>query len=193
MGLDGYKRATEIDAAYPNPVNYTPASVGGEPTSHLSAHVKGMDAALGGSAAGGSGFVNLALPIGSAGQGTWAWYETDGGGYFHYHGGYWFNTSNAVTDNWTWKAWMGAGTWSLGFIYSTATNGGIIDVSVDGSVKINDLDLYGAASYCNVQTATGISIASAGEKDVKLEVVDKNVSSSGYYGWVDAIVLWRTA
>lgn len=72
MGLQGSLRDTKVHAEH-TPSNYTPSSVVGEPTSKVSAHLKGIDSALA-SAGGGTG-TGTAFP-GSPDDGELFWHET---------------------------------------------------------------------------------------------------------------------
>ena len=46
MALKGRQTATRVHSNYPNPVNYVPTAVVSESTDMVSAHLKGIDAAL---------------------------------------------------------------------------------------------------------------------------------------------------
>lgn len=93
-----------------------------------------------------------------------------------------------------WKFLLAAGTWVFTLIYYMGSSAGIIDISLDGSVFVNDLDMYSAgASYNNVSDTTGIVVAASGIYTLRIEVVNKNASSSGYGFSQNWLAFRRTA
>lgn len=78
------------------------------------------------------------------------------------------------------KVLLDAGTWTFTYIGDTYVNQGIITVTIDG-VSVATIDSYSAGAVYSVpSTTTGIVLASAGIKTVRLEITGKNASSSGY-------------
>lgn len=92
-----------------------------------------------------------------------------------------------------WDLLLSAGTWKFGFTYLTHSDHGIFDVQLDGS-SIGTVDSYSAGSVANVYSEiTGISVATAGKKRLKLVISTKNASSSSYLGRIQHLAMVRTA
>lgn len=68
------------------------------------------------------------------------------------------------------------GMYNITVWYTRATGGGIVNISINGSVE-KQLDTYGSAAN---KQSTMVSIGGYGTYTVKIEIVDKNASSSGY-------------
>jgi len=125
----------------------------------------------------------------SVGQGTWALIINAA----YLFCGYIYNTSHTDGDNISYDIYLDAGTYTLCVLHSTINNCGILDVDIDAT-EVDTFDCYSAAPVVNVKaTQTGIVIASAGRKTLKLRVDGKHASSSDYYAVVNWISLWRTA
>lgn len=79
----------------------------------------------------------------------------------------------------------------LAIIHAKTANSGILDIFVDG-VKVGALDGYGAsASYGNEKNVTGLSLS---YHDVEIvETGTRNASSGGYYVYVEALKIPKTA
>ena len=93
-----------------------------------------------------------------------------------------------------WKIPLSAGTWALTFIHSKNTFAGIVDVSIDGVVVVDDLDMYnGSSTRNNVSDTTGISITTSGVKTLRFEIIGKNASASHYSLGIQWITFRRTA
>jgi hypothetical protein len=104
----------------------------------------------------------------------------------------WYN--NGVNlDNISYNVYLAAGTYTLRLLCHTDIDHGILDIDLDG-VEIASFDGYSAATTWNVlQTQTGIVVATAGIKTLKLRVDGKNASSTSYIVEFTTITLWRTA
>jgi len=125
----------------------------------------------------------------SIGQGTWAFGSSASQAlYFFYYNGLGVNG-----DNISYNVYLAAGTYTLRLLILTSTNSGILDVDID-STEVASFDQYSSPSVYNVlNSQTGIVIASAGLKTLRLRVDGKNASSSGWVVRVTTISLWRTA
>lgn len=106
--------------------------------------------------------------------------------------GYEMVSGGADLENFLYKAYLGAGTYTLQMILRTSTNYGILDIDIDDT-EVASFDLYSADTYNVTKTQTGIVVASAGLKTIKLRVDGKNASSTDHYVRPIFIVLWRTA
>jgi len=125
----------------------------------------------------------------AAGQGTWALIINAA----YLFCGYIWNSTHTDGDNISYDIYLDAGTYTLCVLHSTINNCGIIDVDIDAT-EVDSFDCYSAGAVVNVKTTqTGIVIASAGRKTLKLRVDGKHASSSDYYAAVNWISLWRTA
>ena len=135
----------------------------------------------------GEGHIVIHPPNTSAiGQGTWV-FAADASCYY---GWKWYNTSNANGDNFSYKVYLAAGTYTLQIFFERATNGGIVDFYIDAD-EVGSVDMYGAGAYNVAGTVTSISVATSGLKTLKLQVDGK--SGSDYYIRIIDLVLWRTA
>lgn len=125
----------------------------------------------------------------SIGQGTWVLAISAS----FYHCAYFYNSTQVDGDNFSWKATLQKGTYTLRMLVNTGTNRGIIDVDI-GGVEVTSKDLYAGAGVTNVvHTEAGIVIATSGIKDITLRVDGKHASSSDYTAHFQEICLWRTA
>jgi hypothetical protein len=120
------------------------------------------------------------------GQGTWEWASSSTYSYYTM----WYNTSNGDGDNLSFKVFLAKGTYILRLVTIKDTNRGILDFDLDG-VEIASFDLYGA--FNNVILGAGFVVAESGLKTLKARVDGKNASSSGYFGPITMIGLFRTA
>jgi hypothetical protein len=102
-------------------------------------------------------------------------------------------SSGTQNDEINFDVTLGAGTWDIEILHNTGTNLGIYSVQLD-SVEVGTIDGYSGASVYNVRSSvTGVSVATAGKKRLKLKMATKNASSSSYYGSISHIQLRRTA
>ena len=102
------------------------------------------------------------------------------------------NTPNTNEDNISYKVPLSQGTYTLILFGKTHTAYGIVDVDIDG-VEVASFDLYGANTDNIRQVQTGITVATAGIKTLRLRIDGKNPSSSNYYGAFTYIALIKTA
>ncbi len=111
--------------------------------------------------------------------------------YTHYLG---LDTHN-INDKCRVKILLQAGTYTLKLWYWKGTTAGIIDVTLGGTVVVNDLDFYnaGGLTYNNISTTTGIVIPAGDLINLDIEVVSKNGGSGDYGCQIQGIILYRTA
>lgn len=96
-------------------------------------------------------------------------------------------------DEVLYKDYVPAGTYTVKFIGSKGTTFGIIKIKIDG-VVVATFDMYNGASQTNqIQTQTGISVASSGVKEIKVGIDGKNALSSNYAAIFSELVFYRTA
>jgi len=140
----------------------------------------------------GAGYIPLLLQLPHAvDQGTWS---AEAGGGNRTLGTALWNSSNADADGVSYKIYLAAGTYTMKFLYGKDSNCGKLDVVVDGNTEISQLDAYAASTQHNqIQTVTGITVASAGIVDVSVALNGKNASASAYYSRLQALVFYRTA
>lgn len=107
---------------------------------------------------------------------------------------YYLNVYKASSGQWIqFNVACASGTYNLDLFYYKAPNAPIVDISIDGTVVVNDFDMYGG-SYLPHQknTTTGITIPTDGNHTVRVTSVGKNGSSSGYGFGLFHILLNRT-
>lgn len=174
------------------PTNYTPDATPAEAADvdDLTAHLKGIDTAVGAAGGTGEGHITILGPdYNSIGQGTWAIFLSASQWFY----GWWRNTSSADGDNISYEVTLEAGTYTLALLCVKAVNHGILDIDIDDT-EVASFDLYAAASAYNVYNSQAdISISSAGLKTLKLRVHGKNDNSTDYWVGYSYIALWRTA
>lgn len=102
--------------------------------------------------------------------------------------------AGALNDEINWKVQLGAGTWTLDFLYTKASYVGIATVQLGGST-IATVDGYNAlTTQNNKSTTTGISVTTAGIYTLRFLIASKNASASATYIWcLNAIDFTRTA
>jgi hypothetical protein len=133
--------------------------------------------------------LNLQKPE-SVGAGTWV-FSVDASSPFNT---FLRNSSTADGDNCTYKAYLGAGTYTIQVNYRQKNVNGKMDLFIDADKVISAQDHYaGAESYNNIYEETGVVVATAGLKDIKIALNGKNASSSDYVVYISAIVFIRTA
>lgn len=106
---------------------------------------------------------------------------------------YFYNYATA-TGSWAdYKVYLDAGTYTFLIYYIQLATAGIVDIDLDG-VEIGSFDGYNGSTIYNLRyTVTGISVAAAGLKTIRLRQDGKNESSSGYSAAITYMALWRTA
>jgi hypothetical protein len=106
---------------------------------------------------------------------------------------YFSNASHADLANFTLKAYLSAGTYTMRVLGIKSSPNGIVDIDIDAS-EVMTFDQYDASTlYNEVWTQTGITISTAGLKSIKVRVDGKNPSSGNHYVDITSITLWRTA
>lgn len=144
---------------------------------------------LAGSSSGGSN-VHLDPFLGPDGQTNWStvFFTST-----RFHGAFIYSTGAVANDEMYWDVYLAAGTFKFKMLHEKDTDRGIYSIQIDG-VEVGTIDGYAASSTSNVQTTvTGIVVATAGLKRLKLKMATKNASSSGYRGSIQAAALRRTA
>lgn len=102
-------------------------------------------------------------------------------------------SSGAQNDEINWDVILGAGTWALELFHNGFTDRGFYTVQIDG-VTLGTIDGYRAATTYNIRsTISGIAVAQAGKKRLKLKMATRNLPSSGYRGSINALRMRRTA
>ena len=92
-----------------------------------------------------------------------------------------------------WDVYLGAGTWTLEFVYARNTDSAIITPSVGGTA-LTGLDTYNATlNLNNYATYTGIVVGTGGTQRVKFTAATRNASATGWFQRISAIHLVRTA
>ena len=119
-------------------------------------------------------------------------YESKVGTYERLNYYLFYNTSNSVNDYLEFDTYLGTGTYTFILSYSKSSNGGILDVKLDGTNILTSVDCYGSASE-NKATATGVSVASGGfGKKIRIIVTGKNASSTAYYSFWSSLAIIQT-
>ncbi|KKL17910.1 hypothetical protein LCGC14_2480820 [marine sediment metagenome] len=137
----------------------------------------------------GEGYINIpAWNYDSIGQGTWVVVMNT----LQIYAGVFNNSSFADGDNISYKVFLAAGTYTLDVHTMRNTNMAIIDIDIAG-VEVASYDAYGTVLLNVKQKTTGIVIATAGIKDIKVRTDGKNGSSTAYNTHFSSISLWRTA
>lgn len=122
------------------------------------------------------------------GQGTWALNANTS----QFLNGFMNNSSGTNGDNFTYKVYLAVGTYDLSVLCYKNSNMGIMEITIDGTQRINE-DLYSAGATWNHVINTSFSVSSAGLVDFVVNVNGKNASSSGYYINLSCVMLTRTA
>lgn len=138
----------------------------------------------------GEGHISI-IPISynSIGQGTWViftWTSQALNLLF-------YNSTAADGDNISYKVYLDAGTYTLAFFSAYSPDAAIVDFDID-AVEVASFDCYAAGDTPNQRDIqTGIAIASAGLKTLRMRADGHNPSSSAYKIKATYIALWRTA
>lgn len=103
-------------------------------------------------------------------------------------------SGGSQNDEITFTVVLSPGTWTFRLHHYRDSNRGIYTVQLDG-VTVGTVDGYnpGAADTVEVTGIAGIAVSVPCKKTLKLKMASKNASSSGYYGLIQRIVLFRTA
>lgn len=122
-------------------------------------------------------------------QGTWT---------FTYAPNHWFNvfaynSSNTDEDEINFKAYLAAGTYSVQLVCAKDAAYAISNILIDDTLILTT-DHYNATTLNNqLNSATGIVVATSGLKTIKLKVNGRNASCSGWYIPFYSFMIWRTA
>jgi len=135
----------------------------------------------------GQGPVTIPLNTGTVVAGVWA-YGIDAG---VINCATWYNTGAAQNDEINYKVYLAAGTYKIYSVYTTSTNGGILNYLID-SVSVHTIDTYSNPNVKNVMDASAtITISSAGLKTLTLKSTTKNAGSGAYYMLMASVSLVR--
>ena len=103
------------------------------------------------------------------------------------------NSSGANGDYLEFDAYLAAGEYTFNVVYSNGSNGGLVDLTVDGDL-VTQIDMYGGGTQDIQSVTTGFVIATGGlGKKIRLELNGKNPSSSGYYMFWSQMLITQTA
>lgn len=144
----------------------------------------------GGLAIGESVYLNaLTRPVDTTIQGTWSITNPTDMPYRYFL----TNSTNANGDGIGFNVYLYAGTYKVNWNAVKNTDRPKVDVKIDTTL-ISNVDLYaGSLNVTNIQTVTGIVIASDGLYSLRFVANTKNASSSGYTHSYSGIELIRTA
>lgn len=105
-----------------------------------------------------------------------------------------FVGGEAINDYTEWVEWLDAGTWTLELWHITSTSNGVMTIALDGAALGATVDGYtGSTTRNNRVTRTGVVVATSGTHTLRVSVLSKNGSSSGYRSGVQAYAFRRTA
>ncbi len=109
-------------------------------------------------------------------------------------GGGTHNTDTDAVDNEiNFDVVLGAGTWTVRVMFLSASNAGIMTLTLDGA-SLGTIDNYSASIAPNVAGAiAGIIVATPGKRRLKIKMSTKNASSSAYACYLQKVQLQRTA
>lgn len=128
----------------------------------------------------------FATPL--ATQGTWA-YLVNGA---YPLNGIQYNTSGAQGDWIEFGIDLAAGTYTIDIGGEIGPDQGITTLTLDGE-PLTTIDFYGAVTTVGRKTATGVVVVAPVGHTLRLAVLAKNASSSGYGGRFSFITFTRTA
>ena len=104
-----------------------------------------------------------------------------------------YNTSNGDGDYLEFSTPLAAGTYTFRLVYSQGSNGGKLDILLDGVNVVTGIDCYGASTDLQSVT-TGVIVSSGGYgKLIRIKVNGKNVSSTDYYSFWSSLTIERTS
>lgn len=122
-------------------------------------------------------------------QGTWVFPYTTG----HWFNIFAYNSSNVDGDEINFKAYLAAGTYSIQLAYAKDTAYAISNILIDDTLALTT-DHYNAGALNNqLNSATGIIVATSGLKTIKLKVNGRNPSCTNWYVPFCSFSIWRTA
>lgn len=109
-------------------------------------------------------------------------------------------SSGAQNEYIQFNTYLSPGTYDLTLLYHKWTDRGIFTIYVDdlatgtaGTTSIGTIDSYAAGVVDNVfSTISGFTVATGGQKAIRLSMKTKNASASAYYAVVSMITLTRT-
>lgn len=110
--------------------------------------------------------------------GTWARVQSSS----YLGGGIWGGGTVTQNDEYTMDVWLDAGTYKFCLVHYQDADRGITTIYLDGA-SVGTIDSYAAAAGSLAGTyseVTGITVATAGVKTLKLAVPTKNASSTNY-------------
>jgi len=93
---------------------------------------------------------------------------------------YYANSTNADDDEFIVPLVLGKGTYDVHLVYVESSNRAKMDVSVDGNVIINQLDMYAAATAYNIIHEESNVAIGGGVHMLSFKANGKNAASSGY-------------
>lgn len=101
--------------------------------------------------------------------------------------------SLALNDETSYKVALGAGNYEL-YVIGQTGNSPIMSYYL-GSNLLGTIDFYSGSTYNNVQLqlSGGFTVGTSGLYDFKTKATGLNASASGYYNWVNEIVLVQTS
>ncbi len=107
---------------------------------------------------------------------------------------YRYNSSGTDGDFNTYTVDLPAGTYTCYFIFSVYSDGGKVDVYINGTKKVSAYDTYWASKWSRITSVASVVISSSGTPvAVKFAVNGKNASSSGYFIRLSGMFFLRTA
>jgi len=121
--------------------------------------------------------VDLILTDGDVVAGTWAEYISN----LYVTNHYIANITDANNDEITFPLSLGKGTYDVHFVYTTSSESGKLDISLDSQVIINQLDLYSAATIRNVIHEESNIVLKGGDYKLSLKANGKNAASTAYH------------
>jgi len=104
----------------------------------------------------------------------------------------WYNGNTDLTWT-TYLAYFNVGTYTAGLEGVRGATHGILDLDLDG-VEVGTYDFFGAAATLHVARMTGIAVAAAGIKTVRIRTHGRNGGSGGWtLCLANSLMFWRTA
>lgn len=120
-------------------------------------------------------------------QGTWAFAISAN----HPLNQYFSNSTVADGDSVTFRIWLDECNYKFVLLCHTHSGGGIVDISIGGTVKAT-FDLYSAGLVYGVVKESGPQASPSGSlKDLGITLDGKNGASSGYSAHLNALLFWR--
>jgi len=96
---------------------------------------------------------------------------------------------------WSWKVWLAAGTHTLQIVATAASNGGIIDFSLDGGIgAVGSIDCYASPNANNsFFSIAGVTVPVSGLYTLTATSTTKNALATDYYIPVNWMQFVRTS